>query len=258
MPIAVVHASREKVTLDSTSLSQSSLKSNFFDEEDAVLEVDGADDSESSHDDNLQDGEGSSDSDQEADEEALQTIMRKLPSLQKKIGHEDIESDDGDGQCLRFSNLLDDSVVDDKAWGPKKSLYYNADADLDEDADAEEEQEALRIQADRMQEMNAADFMDDFDDSFAAQLENGNTENHSPSPDDNAIEFLHNGTSTRFLFTATLQLILSLQPPRLRIGKNGQGSIDDDSKVGITRNHRSSLRLHPSHQGSERDAAAAS
>jgi len=58
--------------------------------------------------------------------------------------------------------------IDEKAWGKRRDTYYNADdADADDEIAKEEEYEALRLQKERMEQLDEEDFLDD---SFAAQL----------------------------------------------------------------------------------------
>jgi U3 small nucleolar RNA-associated protein 3 len=46
-------------------------------------------------------------------------------------------------------------------WGTSKKAYYNADEGSDLDEMREEEEEALKIQKQRLADMDEADFMDD-------------------------------------------------------------------------------------------------
>jgi len=58
--------------------------------------------------------------------------------------------------------------IDEKAWGKRRDTYYNADdADADDEIAKEEEYEAIRLQKERMEQLDEEDFLDD---SFAAQL----------------------------------------------------------------------------------------
>jgi U3 small nucleolar RNA-associated protein 3 len=58
--------------------------------------------------------------------------------------------------------------IDEKAWGKRRDIYYNADdADADDEIAKEEEYEALRLQKERIEQLNEEDFIDD---SFAAKL----------------------------------------------------------------------------------------
>ncbi|RKP05618.1 Sas10 C-terminal domain-containing protein [Thamnocephalis sphaerospora] len=75
---------------------------------------------------------------------------------------EDGDEDEEDAE----ENGADD--VDERAWGSRKSVYYDAD-DVDQEENArEEEQEALRIQRARVEAMHEEDFMDEFAGSMAA------------------------------------------------------------------------------------------
>lgn len=59
--------------------------------------------------------------------------------------------------------------IDEKAWGKKRDIYYNADdADADDDIAKEEEYEAIRLQKEKMEQLDEEDFLDD---SFGAKLE---------------------------------------------------------------------------------------
>jgi len=58
--------------------------------------------------------------------------------------------------------------IDEKAWGKRRDIYYNADdADADDEIAKEEEYEALRLQKERIDQLDEEDFLDD---SFAAKL----------------------------------------------------------------------------------------
>jgi hypothetical protein len=58
--------------------------------------------------------------------------------------------------------------LDDRAWGNRKSIYYDADDVDDEENAKEEEKEALRIQKARTEAMKEEDFIDEFAGSMAA------------------------------------------------------------------------------------------
>ncbi|ORX86659.1 hypothetical protein BCR32DRAFT_264819 [Anaeromyces robustus] len=61
--------------------------------------------------------------------------------------------------------------LDEKAWGKRRDIYYNADdADADDEIAKEEEIEALRLQKERIEQLDEEDFLDD---SFATQLSTG-------------------------------------------------------------------------------------
>ena len=138
----LVHADREKVALGSDADSQDRIDddSDAFDEGEEVM------------------GLGSDDEDASEDEEIMQEVLKKVPGLRKHVRMSRDEEE---------SAPEDEEDVDVMAWGNRRDMYYDDDAEDDEDLADEEEQEALRLQRERLEEMDEGDFLDD---SFAANI----------------------------------------------------------------------------------------
>jgi len=90
------------------------------------------------------------------------------------VSSDEDEDDDVDLGIYKVENN-DDIIekekykeIDEKAWGKRRDIYYNADdADADDEIAKEEEYEALRLQKERIEQLDEEDFLDD---SFAAKL----------------------------------------------------------------------------------------
>lgn len=89
------------------------------------------------------------------------------------------EDEDEDEDLGIYSVQNNDDIIekkqyrelDEKAWGQRRNMYYNADdADADDEIAKEEEKEAIRLQQERMEQLDEDDFLDD---SFATKLSTG-------------------------------------------------------------------------------------
>ncbi|KAI8388429.1 Sas10 C-terminal domain-containing protein [Radiomyces spectabilis] len=87
-------------------------------------------------------------------------------SEEEVYGLEGLDSEEEEEQELSDDEIIggdqeEEAEVEDKTWGRSKKAYYNADEGSDLDEMQEEEAEALRIQKERLNAMDEADFMDD-------------------------------------------------------------------------------------------------
>ncbi|KAJ3049616.1 hypothetical protein HK097_009399 [Rhizophlyctis rosea] len=131
------HGQREEIDLDESLLRRR--RDNASDSEEEVYGLDVEDDLDEEEDD---------------DEKLLEKLTRD-----QKVRTSDDEEEDGE----------EGEGDDDKAWGTRRGLFYDADEASDEEEAREEEQEALRLQRLQASKMRPEDFLDDFADSLGAR-----------------------------------------------------------------------------------------
>lgn len=103
-----------------------------------------------------------------------EAYLSKMPGLKKQLGALEEEEEEEGSEKGKWLSTLNIYVIrraildefDSKAWGKKKSIYYDNDEEEEEISD--EETEALRIQKERMASMKDSDFLDTFGDEMAA------------------------------------------------------------------------------------------
>ncbi|KAI8067846.1 Sas10 C-terminal domain-containing protein [Gongronella butleri] len=113
------------------------------------------DDIEHESEDDFHDSRGQillDDQQSEAEEESDREIYGLDGIDDQQDEDDDDEFDDDEG---------DDEEIEDTTWGASKKAYYDADEGEDLDEMREEETEALKIQKQRLADMDEADFMDD-------------------------------------------------------------------------------------------------
>ncbi|KAJ3037527.1 hypothetical protein HDV00_001640 [Rhizophlyctis rosea] len=134
------HDQREEISLD-----ESLLRRRKDDHSDSEEEVYGLD-----VDDSLDEDE------EEGDDERLLEKLTRDQRMKTSDDEEEAEGEEGD-------------LDDDRAWGRRRGMFYNADEASDEEEAQEEEKEALRLQRLQTSKMRAEDYIDDFADSLGAR-----------------------------------------------------------------------------------------